>query len=469
MTIGAHASLKDITEKMQNKKFWLDNSAIILLILILFVFAGYSFFLALNLQPGIIPDEPAHFTFSKYFATTPLIPPDTLETSSLGWYIQQNPFLYHYINGRIINIIGWVAPFSSDLTLLVVLRMVSVVYSIGSIIFCFLLSKEIINHKWWQLLPPFLLTHTLMFVFLAGGINYDNLANLLSFTGIYFLVKVFKGKNFFIYSAGWMIIIGLGTLVKYTLLPLALVMFIAWLIFTIVRKKKVIPAQKMNKKLIVLMVLLFLVFAANLALYGYNLIAYQSITPACNEILSDAQCDLSPYTIRYENLALEEKLTLREVLSSDYPDPVNYLLDDWIPIISSQIFGIAGHLTYTPNRIAIIYRGLFLAIILLAYKYWKNPDYSIYSLVGILLFYSAVLFVVNYNSELIYGFEHIAVQGRYLFPVIGIAYTLAAYFMKKVPQWWIKYPLLTLLVALFIYGGPINFILKYGTNFADWF
>jgi len=461
--------VKDIAQKMQNKSFWLDNSATMLLIMIRFVYAAYSVFLAFNLQPGIIPDEPAHFTFSKYFATTPLIPPDTLETSSLGWYIQQNPFLYHYINGRIINIIEFLAPSASDQTLLVVLRVVNVVYSVASIVFCFLLSKLIICHKWWQLLPPFLLTHTLMFVFLAGGVNYDNLANLLSLAGIYMLVRVFKGKNFFVYSSGWMIILGLGTLVKYTLLPLALVMFIAWLIFAIVRKKKVIPTQKMNKKLIVLMVLFLVVLVANFALYGYNLIAYQSITPACNEILSDAQCDLSPYSIRYENLALEEKLSLREVFSLDYPDPVNYLLDDWIPIISSQIFGIAGHLTYTPNRIAIIYRGLFLVITLLAYKYWKNPDYSIYSLVGIVLFYIAVLFVVNYNSELIYGFEHIAVQGRYLFPVIGIVYTLAAYFMKRVPHWWIKYPLLALLVALFIYGGPINFILKYNTHFSGWF
>ena len=461
--------VKDVVHKVQNKGYWRDNSATILLILILLVFSGYSVFLAFNLQSGIIPDEPAHFTFSKYFSTTPLIPPDTLETSSLGWYIQQNPFLYHYINGRIINIVELVTPSASDRALLVALRLVNVAYAVGSIIFCFLLSKEIINHKWWQLLPPFLLSNTLMFVFLAGGVNYDNLANLLSIAGIYLLIRVFKGKNFFGYSLGWMIVLGLGTLVKYTLLPLALVMFITWLIFSILRKKKIIPAKKMNKKLIALMLLFFVVLIANFALYGYNLVAYQSITPACNEILSNAQCDLSPYTIRYGNLALDQKLTLREVFSSDYPDPVNYLLDDWIPILSSQIFGIAGHRTYTPNRIAIIYRGLFLAILLLAYKYWKNPDFSIYSLVGIVLFYIAVLFVVNYNSELVYGFKHIAVQGRYLFPVIGIVYTLAAYFIKKVPQWWIKYPLLALLVVLFIYGGPINFILKYNTHFSGWF
>jgi len=461
--------VKNKANILPNRAYWQENSATYVFIAILLVFSGFAVFLAINLQPGIIPDEPAHFTFSEYFSTTPLIPPDTTETSSLGWYIQQNPFLYHYLNGRIINFVELLAPSVEDAALLVVLRLVNVVYAVGSVIFCYLLSKEIIDHKWWQLIPVFLLTHTLMFVFLAGGVNYDNLANLLSFAGIYLLIRVINGKNFINNSIGWIIIIGLGTLVKFTLLPLALVMFVIWVTFVIVRKKKLFHELKFNSKLIILLILFAFIFVANLAIYGYNLVAYRSITPECDEILSDAQCDLSPYNIRYENLALDVKLTLREVFSSDYPDPVNYLLDDWIPIISSHIFGIAGHLTYTPDRIAIIYRSVFLVIILLAYKYWENPAFTIYSLLGILLFYIAVLFVVNYNSELIYGFKHVAVQGRYLFPVIGIAYILTAYFLKKVPHGWIKYPLLGLMAALFIFGGPINFILKYGTKFFAWF
>lgn len=126
---------------------WESHNTKFVLILIFAIFLAYSTFLALQLDTGLIPDEPAHFTFSKHYATTLGIPPDTYETYSWGWYIEQNPFLYYWINGRIINLIKFLIPGISNSNLLIGLRLVSVLYSFGTVYFCFLLSKEVIEHR----------------------------------------------------------------------------------------------------------------------------------------------------------------------------------------------------------------------------------------------------------------------------------------------------------------------------------
>ncbi|PKO09690.1 MAG: hypothetical protein CVU40_10375 [Chloroflexi bacterium HGW-Chloroflexi-2] len=129
------------------KEFWHQNNTKIVLLLILAIFLSYSLFLATNLKRGIIPDEPAHLIFSKHYSTTWGIPEDTVETYSQGWYIQHNPFLYYWINGRGINFIQSVYPPVSEWQILVSLRILSVPYSLGSLILCYLISKEIFFRK----------------------------------------------------------------------------------------------------------------------------------------------------------------------------------------------------------------------------------------------------------------------------------------------------------------------------------
>ena len=165
----------------------------VVLACILLAFAIASVYVALNLAEGIVPDEKAHFIFSKVYATTWGIPPDSPETYAQGWYIAHNPFLYHWINGRVINLIMFFNPAASNWDLLIVLRLTSVLYSLGTLYFCYLLAKELIRKPWWPLLPVFLLANTLMFVFISGGVNYDNLVSLLCMAGLYFLVRVFNG------------------------------------------------------------------------------------------------------------------------------------------------------------------------------------------------------------------------------------------------------------------------------------
>ena len=437
---------------------------------ILLAFAIASVYVALNLVEGIIPDEPAHFIFSKVYATTWGIPPDSPETYSQGWYIAHNPFLYHWINGRVINLIMLFNPLASDWQLLVGLRLTSVLYSLGTLYFCYLLAKELIRKPWWPLLPVFLLANTLMFTFLSGGVNYDNLVNLLCMAGLYSLMRAFNGKDFTTNSLAWLVCVCIGCLAKYTVLPLALFSFIAWLVYTIrQRKTTIFPLSKLTKGQIALLCVLILLVVGNLAIYGYNLVVYRAILPSCSDILQPAQCNLSPYHMRWEKYSLGQKMTLTESIQAGYPDPLTYFVEVWVKNMLTKTYGILGHKTYYPAHIITFYRLFYLGMLLLAARYWRRPPYAIWSAVFIILGYALVVFITNYNSELSYGFKHFALQGRYLFPIIGLVYGLVGYTQSLIKNRTLRIVVLALTLILFFVGGPIKFITRYEGVFSSWF
>jgi hypothetical protein len=436
---------------------------------ILLAFAIASVYVALNLVEGIIPDEPAHFIFSKVYATTWGIPADSPETYSQGWYIAHNPFLYHWINGRVINLITLFNPLASDRQLLVGLRLTSVLYSLGTLYFCYLLAKELICKPWWPLLPVFLLANTLMFTFLSGGVNYDNMVNLLCMAGLYFLIRAFNGKDFTTNSLAWLVCVCIGCLAKYTVLPLALFSFIAWLVYTIRQHKTIFPLPKLAKGQIALLCVLILLVVGNLAIYGYNLVVYRAILPSCPDLLQPAQCNLSPYHARWETYSLGRKMTVSESIQAGYPDPLTYFVEVWVKNMLTKTYGILGHKTYYPAHIITFYRLFYLGMLLLAARYWRRPPYAIWSAVFIILGYALVVFITNYNSELSYGFKHFALQGRYLFPIIGLVYGLVGYTQSLIKNRTLRIVVLVLTLILFFVGGPIKFITRYEGVFFTWF
>lgn len=454
---------------MQLLKLWRAHNTSIILSLLLAIFLAYTIFLAMNLQAGIIPDEPAHIVFSQQYALTWSIPEDSAETYSLGWYIQGNPFLYYWINGRIINIIEFLRPNFTEWQFLISLRLINALWGLGTAIFCFLLSKEVIKNKWWQLLPVFLLTNTLMFVFLSGGVSYDNLANLLSMAAIYFFVKVLNKKKFVSNSLGWLICIFAATLVKYPILPLALALSAGWLIFVIVNMKEIFPLTYQLKRDVLLGIVAIFVLSGNLAIYGRNFLMFQAIRPPCREILTEAQCQTNPYVKRYNELALERKLTIPQSIALGYPDTLTYVIDSWVPNMLYRIFGILGHRSHFPVYIIVFYRLLFYWVILWTIRYWSKPSFTHLSLFVIFIFYTLVLLFINYNSELEYGFKQIALQGRYIFPVIGIAYVLFTVAIKRLPQKALVIPTIVWTLVLFFLGGPLKFLIFHQNIFSSWF
>jgi len=447
---------------------WQRQNTHIVFSVIAIIFFCYSIFIADKIKTGIIPDEITHFDFSKQFSTTLGIPPELPEAYKYGTYITQSPFLFYWINGRIINIADVIFPSLSEWQLLIILRVINVIYALGTVYFCYLFSKEFIKKKWWQLLPVFFLTNTLMFVFLSGGVNYDNLINFLCFAGLFFLARVFNQHNFLLNSLAWMICITLGCLTKFTVLPLALAMGIAWIICIITKKNQILPIRFNKGKTILLSIVLLILIIGNLAIYGYNLAVYQSLLPKCEDIFTEEECKLDFYKMRMAKFGLEEKLTLVESVKLGYPNPVEYSIH-WILGYMNSIFGIGSHKNYKTLFRLISHLSLFLWVFSIAIIKKININRKNFSFVAIFLFYLLTIFINNYNNNLISGFRNFGQNGRYFFPVISILFVALTKGVMKIPHVVVRK--LTLIFALVLYfsTGPLTFIYRYDIVFSDWF
>jgi len=213
-----------------------------------------------------------------------------------------------------------------------------------------------------------------------------------------------------------------------------------------------------------------LLIIGNLAIYGYNLIVYKAITPPCEAILTKEQCKQTQYYRRVEQYALDEKLTISESIDLGYPGPIKYIFSKWIPNFFARLYGIHGNsVAYYSIPVYKAHIILFFWLVVITVAYWRNYNFTTLSLLGVFLFYALILINESYKSELIFGFKSVRIMGRYIIPVIGIAYTFFSKVLKNVPRKLIRVPVLVILILVYLYSGPLTFILKYNTVFIDWF
>ena len=393
----------------------------IALIFIFLVFLLVCIFLAFNIKMGVSPDSYYHLRVSQAYSTTLGIPQNTPQTYQ--WRdITRIPYLYFWINGRILNINNGV------IDEVVLLRVINVIYSLGTVYVMYLLSKEIFKDKWKRVLPVFFLTHTLMFVFLSSSINYDNLANLLSTLSIYFFVKFVKKDINLKYLLLMLLSLCIGALTKSTVLPVALILVILSAV-EIVKRKDEVKKTKAGKELLLLIPIAIFVFL-NLSLYGGNLLKYKTLEPSCTQILTHEQCLENGVYYRnkvdYNATPINGPIDVfNMIIKGERIGPVRYFFR-WFPNLMSKIFGIMGDSSlHLPYYLVALFILFFLAgavlIISNKRKLTKIDKY----LLTILLFYTAILFFTqNYPMYLTYNHYYLGLQGRYIFPVISIIYIL---------------------------------------------
>ena len=443
-----------------------------LFILMLVVFTACATYFALHLHHAIIPDEPGHFYISTLFSTTWGTPEPTDHSLALG-NIQFNrqPFAYYWINGRLLDLLSFVMPGVSEWRQLLFLRLVNVLYSVLTVIYTWLLAKEIIQKRWWSLLVVFLTTSTLMFVFLSGGVSYDNLANLCAVAATFYLVRALKGKKPITNSLLWVFTIGLGMVTKKTILPLAAAMFIFWLVYIIKHRRQLDFKAEFNWKQIVIAVFALLIVGVNVSVYGVNLVKYREPIPDCTDLFTQTQCDLSVFVRRAKDMNFpEEKLTLRDVIEQQKTNPINYFEEYWVKRMLTTIYGIMGHQAYYPSLIITFYRLLYFLVFIVVIKYWEKRDFVFYTLLALAVSYVFAIFIESYNEELMSDFQHVAIQGRYLFPVLVPIYILVTDFISRISNTVIRKLTVGYTFLLFTIGGPVMFLLVFAsTNHLDWF
>lgn len=436
-----------------------------ILLLLLFILIGFA--IAFLLREGIAPDEIAHFYFSKHFSTTLDLPKDNAETIALGWHIKHNPFLYHWITGRIVQIAYLLRPTLGDRSLLVILRLFSVSLAAGSLWVLYLTSRRLLANRWLQLLPPFLLANTLMFSILSSAVSYDNLAILFSFAAIFYFVKVFQDENQVKNSLLMLLMLGLACLTKVSSLPLALILGVWWLV-RIMKKKAPIEKTVLRKSAWMLVVVI-LVLGLNVIIYGFNLVKFKSVTPDCPDLFSQKACETSIYSDRYKNFALDKKMSIRESVGKGYPDPVEYAFYSWTPNMLYRTYGILGHVSYFPKYNITLFYILYIIYIIFAFRIIpKKPNVILLALLSLIIGHILILFVRNYDSELVYGFKQIGMQGRYMFGTIGAFYILLAKVLEKASECILSKLLLVITTMLFLFSGPLRLAYYYTSIFKDW-
>jgi len=445
------------------------SSQLIVFLLILAVFIAFSIFISIRLKAGIAPDEPGHFLFSKLFSETWGIPKDSAESIASGWVIKGRPFVYYWVNGRMINLITLIHPGVTDSQLLMALRLTNVFYSAIAMILLYLTSKEMIKNRWLRILPVFLLANTLMWTFLSGSVNYDNMANMFCFAAILFFVRAYKGVDFQKNSLLWISMIALGCLVKYPVLPMAVLMAIMWVITGKLQQQLSGFKSAWSVKRGILSVVAGVLTLSVFMLYGNNLINYRSLIPICADALDSRTCALDPMAVRYHEEALPQKLDILESIRQGYPNPLEYVFYTWIPKMLVRIYGILGHLIYYPSHITIVFYLLYVWFCMLGFKYLEKSKVLSRGLTLLLVAYAGILLLTNYNSELVYGFKNIAMQGRYIFPVIGIAYILMVRILEFVKNKTVFWLTISMTILLFFISGPIKFLVHSQTIFIDWF
>jgi hypothetical protein len=435
-----------------------DRYVLTFLISIFFVF---TFFLAFRIRMGVSPDSYYHFEVSQAYSTTLGIPENTTDT--FKWRdITRIPYLYFWINGRLLNINN------GYFNEVILLRIVNVIYSTLTVYFIYLLAKEILKGKWIRLLPVFLLTNTLMFVFLSSSINYDNLTNLFSVIGIYFFVKFVKSNLYIKYFLYMLLFLSLGGLTKFTILPLAFILVVLsfWEMYL---KRGSLKEIKLKGEYL-LLIPIFFTFFLNIQLYGINIFKYGLLEPKCDQILTHEQClqngvyyrdNINIPGIQIEGISHIFSL----IINGERIDPIRYF-GYWIQDITGKIFGIMGDSSlYMQDVFKVAYLSLLLVGIVLGLKYReKFPKVDKYLFLTAIFYIAILFFVQNYNMYLKRDYLYLALQGRYIFPVISILFILFSKVLSFLRKNWFRCFLLLTVIVLFFYGTIPFFFL----NVQDW-
>jgi 4-amino-4-deoxy-L-arabinose transferase-like glycosyltransferase len=436
---------------------------------ILLIFVVFSLYLALDIKMGVSPDSYYHLEVSQAYSKTLGIPENAPETYK--WTdITRIPYLSFWLNGRILNLNE--VTFNFDPVIL--LRIFNIITSLGTLIFVYLISKEIIKNKWGKILPVFLLSNTLMFVFLSSSINYDNLTILFCTISLYFLIKYLKSPKELKNSLPLWIFLSLGSLTKLSVLPLAFIVVLVWAF--VLFKKKILGReylkQLFNFPNILYLVLLAILLFLNLNLYGVNILKYGKLTPSCLQMLTYEQCLENGVFYRNEYKIpkvfegnIFEAINL--VITRQRIGPLLYM-PYWIVEMSKKIFGIMGDRSmfmpyeYLPPYFLYFFLGIFL--IIKHRKKWKVIDKA---LIVISLFYVFILMYYNtYRSYITHNWMDLALQGRYIFPVLPIMYILFSKYFLKIKNKKLLNILIVVLVVLFLLGS-IGYFFAYVPS--DWF
>jgi len=311
------------------------------------------------------------------------------------------------------------------------------------------------------------MSNTPMLTFIGSSVSYDNLNNFISVVALYTYhqYKLSDSMKYFFLSLSSVLA---GPLVKTSFIPLALMFTICKGWEWYLSPERLIKIRNsmypVNTRNIIAWAFILLLISFNIGLYGGNLLSYGKIVPENDQILPlHAALKNRIFArgwivgeYRENRMELTEAVKLTEIINhtGDRADALQLLkiaalerehgvkLMDriqyawfWLRVIILGLVSILAHSTvYKPDVILGIYQLIFLAGTISIVRYWSHTDANGQTAQTILLC-STYLFIlmqiVNYGMYLKFHNPYVALQGRYVLPVLPMFYGLIVYYPES--------------------------------------
>lgn len=399
-------------------------------IILLSWFVVQTVYMALTTDFRIPPDERWHFQFIQLYAESGLLPflQDQTGYYSLGDVTREAGYLYHYLLS-----FPYRALESFEIkTIVNVLRLFSVAFGAVSLLMVRKIGRIMGIPYAVTNISIFMLTGTMMFIFLFASLNYQTLLILVSLIAFYLLLKL--SKEFKLITLLLLLVMTLlGAMIKYTFLPLALIITVLVLVETFLNRDKVFKKVKkewLSKRVVFLPIVLIVLVLGGLFIERYvlNQIVFEDFKPSCDIIHTVEQCEKYPIYARAQNYPENTEV-------SNIPSP--YFVARYAEAMRDRSFRITAHKTlHTTSLVATgttLLAGLMLLAVIRKYQF-KNSKILTYA-ITVSSFYLLVLLLTNYYLAYSQSGQFgIALQGRYAFPVLPIIYLAGNYYVFKLLQ-----------------------------------
>lgn len=452
------------------------------LILVFFIFEAA--WISVSARYPMAFDEGFHLGIIKIYAQqwSPILTHQPAGPAPYGALTTDPSYLYHYLMSFPYRLLATIT--SNQKTVIIALRFINIGFFTAALI---LFRRILLKTK-----ASAALVHTALLFFvlvpivplLAGQINYDNLVILLLAVNV-LLVLLFRDqlKRKKQCNTGFLLHIlsfdMLASLVKFAYLPLflAIALYLLYLLWKALGSPaKIWRSFTRNWHSLTLAnrLIASVIFLISLGLflqrYGVDVVKYHNIVPQCGQVLSVERCQAyGPWARNYA--------FAQEGRHVGFGNPVVFAGGWLYGMFQRSFFAINGPglpASYdnkpplpllSGTAIAIFIFGLYLVGRYRRQIFASDPVLNF--LLFVSLVYLAALIGRNYHDYVQLGGQLVAINGRYLLPIILPVLVAIAIAYKQFVQKHLYATVLFVVVLLFLQGGgPISFI-YYSTT--DWY
>ncbi|MEW6428401.1 MAG: hypothetical protein AB1568_10240 [Thermodesulfobacteriota bacterium] len=438
---------------------------------------------AIRIGPDIFPDEVTWFGISRLFSHSLLPPADSPASYQYG-LITTVPTLYFWLMGKLLALN--VTPLDD----LIFLRFCNIVIALATLHFGWHLARTVMDHGAARLLFLAMLTNTLMFTFLSASVSYDNLTNMLAAMAIYYAVRFRLERNphlLLLCLAG----LFLGGLTKLAFLPFAFLVLagllaLEWRNLSGFGKGFAGLFTQRRPLALALLALLLVSGALNVKLYLGNLVRYSALQPQMDRVVGLEAAlqyrifarDYIANQFRSGAISYTEAVRMTALIKHEGDrQGALYLLQDalrqktegpeprldrfhyafvWTELMGDKIFGIMAHKNlFRSDRELALYSLIFLLALACCLRRFTAADLRTTAplLLGVAGGYTLIVMqLVNYRTYLGPGIIDLALQGRYLFPVLVPFLLTAAHYLTPragtLRGWLTALPLIAFFIAM---------------------